>query len=116
MKRKVHVIINPASGREKPILHIINRVFNKADVEWDISLTKVRGDAERFAREAAADPADVCLLGEKTFLQKVGMGFWTRKVDEADCDLKNHFGIGMLCSVSKCTNARSIEYAVIKPG
>lgn len=157
MKRKVHVVINPASGREKPILHILNRVFNKADVEWDISLTKARGDAERFAREAAAagadvvaayggdgtvmevaqgvlgspvplaifpggsanlmavelgipkdlekatqiagDPesptrqVDVCLLGEKTFLLRVGMGFSARKVEDADRDLKDRFGV-----------------------
>jgi diacylglycerol kinase (ATP) len=28
-------------------------------VEWDISLTKARGDAERFARQAAAEGADI---------------------------------------------------------
>jgi YegS/Rv2252/BmrU family lipid kinase len=157
MKRKVHVVINPASGREKPILHILNRVFKQADVEWDISLTKARGDAERFAREAAAagadvvaayggdgtvmevaqgvlgspvplaifpggsanlmavelgipkglekatqiagDPesptrqVDVCLLGEKTFLLRVGMGFSARKVEDADRDLKDRYGV-----------------------
>ena len=59
MRRKVHVIINPASGRPKPILHVLNRVFKQADVDWDISLTKARGDAERFAREAAAGGVDI---------------------------------------------------------
>ena len=59
IKRKVHVIINPASGRPKPILHILNRVFKQAEVDWDISLTKARGDAERFAREAVAEGVDI---------------------------------------------------------
>jgi diacylglycerol kinase (ATP) len=59
MKRKVHVVINPASGRPKPILNVLNRVFNQANVEWDISLTKARGDAERFTRQAAAGGVDI---------------------------------------------------------
>ncbi|OGO28276.1 MAG: hypothetical protein A2W33_03100 [Chloroflexi bacterium RBG_16_52_11] len=59
IKRKVHVIVNPASGRPKPILHILNRVFKQAEVDWDISLTKARGDAERFAREAVAEGVDI---------------------------------------------------------
>jgi YegS/Rv2252/BmrU family lipid kinase len=59
VRRRVHVIINPASGRPKPILHILNRVFKQAEVDWDISLTKARGDAERFAREAAAGGVDI---------------------------------------------------------
>jgi YegS/Rv2252/BmrU family lipid kinase len=59
MERKVHVIINPASGRPKPILHILNKAFNKAHIDWDISLTKASGDAERFARKAVADGVDI---------------------------------------------------------
>ncbi len=59
MTRRVHVIINPASGRPKPVLHILNSVFKQAEVDWDISLTKKRGDAERFAREAVASGADI---------------------------------------------------------
>ncbi len=59
MKRKIHIVINPASGRPKPILHIVNKVFSKAQIDWDISLTKVSGDAERFARQAVADGVDI---------------------------------------------------------
>lgn len=59
MQRKVHVIINPASGRPKPVLHILNSVFKQAEVDWDISLTKASGDAERFARQAVADGVDI---------------------------------------------------------
>jgi YegS/Rv2252/BmrU family lipid kinase len=41
------------------ILHILNSVFRQAQVDWDISLTKASGDAERFARQAAADGVDI---------------------------------------------------------
>jgi diacylglycerol kinase (ATP) len=59
MKHTVHVVINPASGRPKPILHILNSVFNQAEVDWDISLTKASGDAERFTKQAVADGVDI---------------------------------------------------------
>ena len=59
MARKVHVIINPASGQPQPVLHTINNVFRSSGVGWDLSITKDSGDAERFAREAAASGADV---------------------------------------------------------
>jgi len=56
---RIHVVINPASGQPQPILHTLNRVFRAAKVDWDISLTKKSGDAQRFARQAAAEGADV---------------------------------------------------------
>lgn len=54
MARKVHVIINPASGQPKPVFHTINSVFRSTGTDWDLSITKESGDAERFARQAAA--------------------------------------------------------------
>ncbi len=75
MKRRLHVIINPASGRPKPILHTLNKVCNRLDVEWDISLTKKRGDASRFAREAASDGVDVvAVYGGDGSVMEAGQG------------------------------------------
>ncbi len=59
MARNIHVIINPASGQPKPVLHTINNVFRSSGMDWDLSITKESGDAERFARQAAASGADV---------------------------------------------------------
>lgn len=57
--RKIHVVINPASGQDEPILNVLNDVFTPAGVDWDISLTSKFGDATRFAAEAAASGVDL---------------------------------------------------------
>jgi diacylglycerol kinase (ATP) len=57
--QRVHVVINPASGQNQPILNVLNDVFHKAGVEWDISITHKAGDATRQAREAAASGVDL---------------------------------------------------------
>ncbi len=54
MFKKVHVIVNPASGKDQPILNTLNSVFHPADVEWDVSITQKAGDGKRFAQQAAA--------------------------------------------------------------
>lgn len=38
--KHIHFIINPASGKEEPILSYINRAFQNSRIDWDISLTK----------------------------------------------------------------------------
>lgn len=50
---KIHVIINPVSGKDQPIINMLNAVFYKYGVDWDISITKKYGDATEFARKAA---------------------------------------------------------------
>ena len=182
MKRKIHIVINPASGRPKPILHIVNKVFNKAQVDWDISLTKASGDAERFARQAVADGADIVasyggdgtvmevarglmgsqvplailpggsanlmavelgipkdlekaaeiaadpesptrqvdvgLLGESTFLLRVGIGFGARKVAYADRKMKNRFGVlaYSMAAVKAIKDTKSAHYRITLDG
>ncbi len=57
--KRVHIIINPASGRDEPILNVLNDVFHQHEVEWDISLTHKYGDAADQARQAVADGVDL---------------------------------------------------------
>jgi YegS/Rv2252/BmrU family lipid kinase len=59
MAPRIHVVINPGSGKPKPILHTLNTVFRPRDIEWEISLTQKSGDAERFARQAAENGVDI---------------------------------------------------------
>lgn len=58
--KKIHVVVNPASGKNEPILNVLNDVFRQyEDVEWSISVTKKFGDATEQAREAAQGGADL---------------------------------------------------------
>ncbi|MGW8226194.1 MAG: diacylglycerol/lipid kinase family protein [Anaerolineales bacterium] len=59
MPRKVHIIINPASGQPQPILNQINDIFYPEGVEWSVSITLKSGDATRFASQAIAEGAEV---------------------------------------------------------
>jgi YegS/Rv2252/BmrU family lipid kinase len=59
MAKKVHIVINPASGQPQPILNQINDVFYPAGVQWGVSLTQKSGDATRYARQAIADGAEI---------------------------------------------------------
>ena len=38
--KKIHVVINPASGKDEPVLNVINDVFHQYEVDWSISVTK----------------------------------------------------------------------------
>lgn len=158
MKKRIHVIANPAAGQPEPVMHTLNRVFRKAGYEWDLSITQESGDAHRQAREAVEAGADIVAayggdgtvmevamglresqmpfailpggtanlmavelgiprdlekaalvavdstsqqrqvdmgrLGEdRYFMLRVGIGFAARKVEYADRDLKDRFGI-----------------------
>jgi YegS/Rv2252/BmrU family lipid kinase len=59
MVKKVHIIINPASGQPQPILNQINDIFHPAGVEWSVSITLKSGDAARFTRQAIEAGAEV---------------------------------------------------------
>jgi YegS/Rv2252/BmrU family lipid kinase len=56
---RIHVVVNPASGKDKPIINILNRVFNRYGVDWDVSITRKYGDATEFARRAATGGFDL---------------------------------------------------------
>ena len=57
--KKIHVVINPASGKDEPILNTINDVFHQYGVDWTVSVTKKYGDATEQAKAAIAAGADL---------------------------------------------------------
>lgn len=59
--RLVHVVINPVAGQEQPVLSVLNRVFQKYAVDWDVFVTKNAGDAQRYARASAEGGVDVVI-------------------------------------------------------
>ncbi len=58
-KKRIHVVINPASGKDEPILNVINSVFAEHGIDWSVSVTKKYGDATEFARQAANEGYDI---------------------------------------------------------
>ncbi|MCA9944591.1 MAG: YegS/Rv2252/BmrU family lipid kinase [Anaerolineales bacterium] len=52
------IIINPAAGKDEPILNTLNDVFGR-DIAWEAHITRSSGDARRFAEDAVARQADV---------------------------------------------------------
>jgi len=53
MTRKIYVVINPAAGKDEPMLNICNDVFHEHDIEWEAGITHKYGDARRLAQQAA---------------------------------------------------------------
>lgn len=49
--KKIHIIINPASGQDEPILSYLNTAFRDSGIEWDVSITKQDNDATKFAHQ-----------------------------------------------------------------
>ncbi len=60
--RRLAVIINPASGREQPVLKILNMALHDAHVDWEIFVTKESCDARRFAKKAVQARADAVVV------------------------------------------------------
>lgn len=71
--RTVHVIINPASGNNEPMLNIINDVFAEYDIKWEALITHGPGDATELARRAVKDGCDLvaCYGGDGTLMEVV---------------------------------------------
>ena len=57
--QRVHVVINPAAGKDEPTLSVLNDVFRQHEVDWDVSVTHKYGDATEQAQAAIADGVDL---------------------------------------------------------
>lgn len=74
---RVHVVVNPASGKDQPILKTLNNVFHAAGIDWDIYATKAGGDARRLAKEALQARADaVAVYGGDGTVAEVAAGLF----------------------------------------
>jgi diacylglycerol kinase family enzyme len=61
--KPIPIIMNPASGKPKPVLHTISETFRAHNLSWYGHFTYEFGDAIRFAKEAEP-PQPVWLDGE----------------------------------------------------
>jgi len=60
--QQIHVIINPASGKNEPILNTLNDVFQDYPVEWNVSITRGSGDAAQQSRDAVQRGCDLVMV------------------------------------------------------
>lgn len=69
--KRVHLIINPAAGQDRPILKTLNSVFHDLNIDWDAYITKQAGDAKRYAQQAIDEGADAVAIygGDGTVLE-----------------------------------------------
>jgi len=69
--RRVQVIINPAAGKDQPILKVLNAAFRPAGIDWDVVITKEAGDGRRLAEEAVKAGADAVVVhgGDGTVME-----------------------------------------------
>jgi diacylglycerol kinase family enzyme len=69
----VRVIINPAAGRDEPILNPINDIFGQHGIAWDARVTHKEGDATKLARKAVKKGCDLVVSygGDGTLMEVV---------------------------------------------
>ena len=48
---RIPIILNPASGPERPVLRIFNTAFAAAQMDWEVFITKRAGEAYTFAQQ-----------------------------------------------------------------
>jgi YegS/Rv2252/BmrU family lipid kinase len=56
--KRIHIVVNPASGQDRPVLSILNDVFQPAGIDWEVFVTKEAGDGRRYAQAALAAGVD----------------------------------------------------------
>jgi len=56
--QNIHIIINPASGKEEPILSTINIAMKEVGIKWEALVTHKEGDAIRYAQDAVKKGVD----------------------------------------------------------
>jgi len=61
--KHIHFIINPASGKEEPVLFYINQAFDNMGIDWDISVTKKDVSAGDIARTLAGNTDLIAVYG-----------------------------------------------------
>ncbi|MGZ3873577.1 MAG: diacylglycerol/lipid kinase family protein, partial [Mucilaginibacter sp.] len=61
--KHIHFIVNPASGKEEPILFYINRAMNEKNIKWDISVTKKGTGAGEIAKKISSKTDLIVVYG-----------------------------------------------------
>lgn len=81
-QRRIVLIVNPASGQDRPILKSINTVLRESGAQWDLLVTKNAGDGYRLAQKAVAAGVDtVGVYGGDGTVTQVASGLSGTRVE-----------------------------------
>ena len=71
--KTIHIIINPAAGKEESVLPIINTSMKEAGIKWEALITHEPGDAIRFAKAAVKEGIDALAVygGDGTLMEAI---------------------------------------------
>jgi diacylglycerol kinase (ATP) len=71
--KKIHIIINPASGKEDSVLSLINATMKAAGITWEASITHKAGDAILYAQAAVKEGIDGLAVygGDGTLMEAI---------------------------------------------
>ncbi|MHB8133849.1 MAG: diacylglycerol/lipid kinase family protein [Anaerolineaceae bacterium] len=83
-KKNIRIILNPSAGVKDPPLSLFNTFFKKAGYDYDIVMTKERGDGYRLSKQAILDGADiVAAYGGDGTVMEVASGLQNSKIPMA---------------------------------
>jgi len=70
---KIHIIINPASGKKESALSVIDTSLKEAGITWEASITHQPGDAIEYAKAAVKERVDALAVygGDGTLTEAV---------------------------------------------
>lgn len=68
---RVAILINPAAGKERPVLAPINRALTKAGIEWDAYILKPDAETDAVARAVRARPDALWVYGGDGTISRV---------------------------------------------
>jgi YegS/Rv2252/BmrU family lipid kinase len=75
--RRVAILINPASGKDRPILAPINRALANADIDWTPWVLKPDAEARAVEEAVATDPDAVWIYGGDGTISRVAAAMLT---------------------------------------
>jgi predicted polyphosphate/ATP-dependent NAD kinase len=88
-KKRIHIVINPAAGKDEPILNMLNDVCRQHKVEWSASVTHKFGDATDYARQATEDA--MRLVTEKRDIADPYVPYIRKRIEKFEANWRKHY-------------------------
>jgi diacylglycerol kinase (ATP) len=72
----IHIIVNPASGKEEPILSYLNTIFLYTGIHWEVSVTTPDREAFDIARSLIGKTELIVIYGGDGSIAEVGRALY----------------------------------------